>query len=106
MLIINGHEFGHPDSPLTGDGRFPPFYIFDSNKQANIAGPFHSQLEAENAFMPAVLNHCADRIEAFRLDLVFDGPDLPDGLASVKYLQAVALLEQARHVMKEAALNV
>lgn len=39
-LIVDGHETEDPESPLIGDGEFPPFWVFDATAQRNVAGPF------------------------------------------------------------------
>jgi hypothetical protein len=45
MLHVDGtHE---KDGTLQGDGTLAPFWIFDDNKQENIAGPFDTRVEAE-----------------------------------------------------------
>ena len=51
------------------------------------------------------LLRCADEINDLRTDWLFDESLNPTGLAESKFLQALALLEQAQHVMKEASYH-
>jgi len=44
---VDGRLFDNENSDLQGDGQFPPFYVFDQNKQTNIAGPFPTRERAE-----------------------------------------------------------
>ena len=48
-VFVDGHEYDDPDSDLAGDGQFAPFYVFDADLQRNVAGPFDSRAEAEEA---------------------------------------------------------
>lgn len=44
---VDGLEFDDPDAPYAGDGQFPPFVIFDIEKQENLPGEYDSRVEAE-----------------------------------------------------------
>lgn len=44
--VVDGHEHDHPDSSLAGDGQYAPFYIFDTDAQDYVGGPFTSRAEA------------------------------------------------------------
>jgi len=43
--VIDGHQFPNEESDLLGDGRFPPFGIFDTEKQDYVK-PFHATRKA------------------------------------------------------------
>jgi hypothetical protein len=45
-LCVDGHVTTDSDSPLQGDGQFPPFWVFDPDKQDNVAGPFDTREKA------------------------------------------------------------
>jgi len=45
--VVDGHEYDDPDAPLAADGEFAPFFVFDTDLQHNIAGPFETRDEAQ-----------------------------------------------------------
>lgn len=45
--IVDGHEFRNDESNFVGDGRYPPFVIFDVDLQENLPGEFGTRAEAE-----------------------------------------------------------
>ena len=51
--VVDGHEFDDEDSNLTGDGNFPPFYVFDTERQRNLPGR-HPTREAAQALADAL----------------------------------------------------
>lgn len=57
--------------------------------------------------MKQLLTKYANQIDDLRQDQLFDAENksFPDGLATTKFLQALALLDQAHHVMKEASYH-
>lgn len=44
-LYVDGHTHKNGGT-FQGDGRYPPFVVFDADKQENIAGPFDTRAEA------------------------------------------------------------
>ena len=45
--IVEGHLHADVDSDFAPDGNFAPFYVFDSDAQLHVAGPFASRKAAE-----------------------------------------------------------
>lgn len=45
-LYVDGHSHEN-GGVFSGDGKYPPFVVFDADKQENIAGPFNTRKEAE-----------------------------------------------------------
>lgn len=43
-LVVDGHS--ETDGVFAGDGKLPPFVVFDVDRQTNIAGPFNTRKEA------------------------------------------------------------
>lgn len=52
--IVDGHETANEESPFMGDGKFPPFVIFDVDEQRNLFGAYQTREDAEK--VAAVLN--------------------------------------------------
>jgi hypothetical protein len=48
-FVVDGHTYDDPDSDLASDGEFAPFYVFDTERQKNVEGPFETRGEAEAA---------------------------------------------------------
>lgn len=48
-LCVDGHEFADRESNLTGDGKFAPFRIFDTDAQDYLPGEYPTRAAAENA---------------------------------------------------------
>lgn len=68
-----------------------------------IPQPVRDLLEWQEPETPVqILNRYTDQIEDLRNDMLFDEDLEIDGIAEMKFLQALSLLEQAHHVMKEA----
>lgn len=45
--VVDGHEFPDEESNLLGDGKFPPFRIFDVEAQDYVGDKFETRIEAE-----------------------------------------------------------
>lgn len=50
-LCVDGHEFDDTESAWLGDGKFPPFAVFDIDAQENLPGRYPSRVEAECAMV-------------------------------------------------------
>ncbi len=48
-ICVDGETQADGNGTLQGDGQFPPFYVFDPNKQANVAGPFKTRKAGNRA---------------------------------------------------------
>lgn len=48
VVYVEGHFFQNAESDLAIDGKFPPFYIFDSELQGHLAGPFDTKKAARD----------------------------------------------------------
>lgn len=46
---VDGHEFRDEDSAFTGDGKYPPFVVFDVDRQENLPGEYGTRSEADHA---------------------------------------------------------
>lgn len=46
-FCVDGHEFPDEESSLLGDGMFPPFRIFDVDKQDYVGQSFNIREDAE-----------------------------------------------------------
>jgi len=44
---VDGRMYRHPDADYGGDGKFPPFVIFDIEAQDNLPGHYRTREEAE-----------------------------------------------------------
>lgn len=47
-FVVDGHEFENAESELMGDGKFPPFYVFDVSGQENINVEFSTRKLAQD----------------------------------------------------------
>lgn len=45
--IVDGHEFPDEESNLMADGEYPPFYVFDVDRQTNVIGHYPTREEAQ-----------------------------------------------------------
>lgn len=48
-FVVDGHEFPNEESNLAGDGRHAPFYVFDSDAQDYVGGPYDTRELAQRA---------------------------------------------------------
>lgn len=46
-FVVDGHEYPNADSNLAGDGQYPPFRIFNTDKQDYLPGKFNLRASAE-----------------------------------------------------------
>jgi hypothetical protein len=47
--VVDGHESADTNSPLAGDGKFPPFRIFNLSKQDYLPGTYETRKAALEA---------------------------------------------------------
>lgn len=47
--VVDGHEFPNEESNFLGDGEYPPFVIFDVDRQENLPGEYGTRTEADQA---------------------------------------------------------
>lgn len=45
---VDGHEFSSRNSEMLGDGKYPPFRIFDMQEQRNLPGEYRTREDAES----------------------------------------------------------
>ncbi|MEY2153069.1 hypothetical protein AB7849_19345 [Rhodanobacter sp. 115] len=46
-FVVDGHEFPNEESSFTGDGKYPPFVVFDIDRQENLPGEYATRGQAE-----------------------------------------------------------
>jgi hypothetical protein len=64
-LHVDGHT--HKNGGLfDGGGRYPPFVVFDADKQENIAGPFNTRAEARD-HLREILKGAEPKLDAVAL---------------------------------------
>lgn len=63
--VVDGHEFEDVDSAWMGDGEFPPFAIFDTEKQDNLTPFYATRAEAEAALKKMIPHTFTFDVKAF-----------------------------------------
>jgi hypothetical protein len=50
-LVVDGHEFADSESNWAGDGKYPPFAVFDVDFQTNLLPYYATRKQAEQAML-------------------------------------------------------